>query len=198
VQGLVRTARSLVKTAAPCGAGGSTPAGGPGRCFRIREEGQNSALAPDVPIGMAFAQHCHVRFLFWLCKRTAVPNERLGFYPVNCHLDGSSQRTGACPNYAKFRASVPMSDPEHVTRPERPLNSQQQRPGQANVSCHGRLFEPLPVGINALDLDGQVHKSPWFAPTFCCCRCVSFRCSSRHVSFHHSTTGINAVIEHHM
>jgi hypothetical protein len=47
-----------------------------------------------------------------------------------------------------------MSDPEHVTRPERPLNSQQQRAGQADVFCHGRLFEPLPVGINALDLDG--------------------------------------------
>jgi hypothetical protein len=75
VQGLVRTARSLVKTGAPCGAGGSTPRGGPGRCFRIREEGQNSALAPDVPIGMAFARHCHVRFLFWLCKRTAAAVE---------------------------------------------------------------------------------------------------------------------------
>ena len=43
MQGLARTARSLVKAAAPCGAGGSTPPGGPGRCSRIAKKGNFAA-----------------------------------------------------------------------------------------------------------------------------------------------------------
>ena len=71
MQGLARTARSLVKARAPCAAGGSTPPGGPRQMLPHREEVKTVHWLRMFLLAWLSLGTVTLVFLFWLCKRTA-------------------------------------------------------------------------------------------------------------------------------